>query len=175
MCLVGTALANLPQTQSLSVSTAYATLAVSTNTPQTSASPPSTQPAPQKRAQHPSRKVKSPLSAKTSGRSSAKKGAAKRRTRHLGAFAVRAYTYEWDDNIMTRTASGTFPMVGRTVAVDPRVIPLGSTIYIEGLGERIAEDSGKRVKGNVLDLFLPSDYLCRQFGVRQHNVQIVEK
>lgn len=76
---------------------------------------------------------------------------------------------------MTRTASGAFPIVGRTVAVDPRVIPLGSTIYIEGLGERIAEDSGGKVKGKMLDLFLPSDDLCRQFGVRQHNVQIVEK
>jgi 3D (Asp-Asp-Asp) domain-containing protein len=174
-CLVGTALVNLPQPHSPLVSTAYATLEVSTNATQTSVSSPSVQPAPKKRS-FPSRlEAKSALSTTTSSKLSSKKGVVKRRIRPLGAFAVRAYTYEWDDNIMTRTASGAFPIVGRTVAVDPRVIPLGSTIYIEGLGERIAEDSGKGVKGKMLDLFLPSDDLCRQFGVRQHNVQIVEK
>lgn len=175
-CFVGTVLANLPQPHGPWVSTAYATLEVSTNATQTSVSPPTTQPAPKKRSPRSRLEAKSLPSTKTSGgSSSSKKGVSKRRTRYLGAFAVRAYTYEWDDNIMTRTASGAFPIVGRTVAVDPRVIPLGSKIYIEGLGERIAEDSGGKVKGKMLDLFLPSDDLCRQFGVRQHNVQIVEK
>jgi len=53
------------------------------------------------------------------------------------------------------------------------VIPLGSKIHIEGVGERIAEDSGGRIKGKKLDLFLPSVERCRQFGVRLRNVQAI--
>jgi 3D (Asp-Asp-Asp) domain-containing protein len=97
-----------------------------------------------------------------------------RPTRALGVFAVSAYTHDWQaDGTPTRTASGTIPAAGRTVAVDPQVIPFGSKIYIEGLGERIAEDSGGKIKGKRLDLFLPSDDHCWQFGVRQRKVRLV--
>ncbi len=96
------------------------------------------------------------------------------RTRSLGTFAVRAYTHNpGPDGTPSKTASGTFPTAGRTVAVDPQVIPLGSKIHIAGVGERIAEDSGGRIKGMALDLFLPSVEHCRQFGVRLRDVQIV--
>jgi 3D (Asp-Asp-Asp) domain-containing protein len=99
-----------------------------------------------------------------------------RRTRALGTFAVTAYTHDWQpDGSPTRTASGTVPAAGRTVAVDPRVIPFGSKIYIEGLGERIAEDSGGKIKGKRLDLFLPSDDHCWRFGVRRRQVRLVEQ
>jgi len=72
-----------------------------------------------------------------------------------------------------RTASGTRPHHERTVAVDPRVIPLGTVIEIEGLGRRVAEDTGSRVKGKKLDVFLPSVQACMQFGVRSRKVYIV--
>lgn len=49
----------------------------------------------------------------------------------------------------------------------------GSKIHIVGVGERIVEASGGRIKGKVLDLFLPSVAHCRQFGVRLRDVQIV--
>ncbi|HEV8717336.1 MAG TPA: hypothetical protein VGX03_31510, partial [Candidatus Binatia bacterium] len=58
------------------------------------------------------------------------------RTRSLGTFAVRAYTHPRRPNgALSKTASGTLPTAGRTVAVDPRVIPLGSKIHIAGVGE----------------------------------------
>jgi 3D (Asp-Asp-Asp) domain-containing protein len=92
----------------------------------------------------------------------------------LGTFAVRAYThYHRPGQKPNRTATGTFPLSGRTVAVDPRVIPLGTKIHIEGVGERIAEDTGGRVKGKTLDLFLPSVQACRQFGVQHQEVHLM--
>ncbi|HWE60446.1 MAG TPA: 3D domain-containing protein [Chloroflexota bacterium] len=53
-----------------------------------------------------------------------------------------------------RTATGTWPQVGRTVAVDPSVIPLGSTVYIQGLGVFRAEDTGGAVIGRHIDVFV---------------------
>jgi 3D (Asp-Asp-Asp) domain-containing protein len=53
------------------------------------------------------------------------------------------------------TATGTVPHWG-TVAVDPSVIPLGSTVYIQGLGIFHAEDTGGAVIGNHVDVFVDS-------------------
>ncbi|MBF0538696.1 MAG: 3D domain-containing protein [Nitrospirae bacterium] len=63
-----------------------------------------------------------------------------------------------------KTRSGTTPHKFRTVAVDPLVIPIGSLVYIEGIGWRVAEDSGSLVKGNTIDLFVDSYNEAKQFG-----------
>lgn len=66
------------------------------------------------------------------------------------------------------------------VAVDPRVIPLGTKLYIEApdgswvYGYSVAEDTGGAIKGNKVDLFFPSSYSVRQFGRRTANVYILE-
>ena len=49
------------------------------------------------------------------------------------------------------TASGTAPQQGRTVAVDPDVIPLGTELTIDGAAGYIAEDTGSGIAGNTLD------------------------
>jgi 3D (Asp-Asp-Asp) domain-containing protein len=49
------------------------------------------------------------------------------------------------------TATGTVVRKG-TVAVDPRVIPLGTRMYIPGYGYGVAEDTGGAVIGNIIDL-----------------------
>lgn len=62
------------------------------------------------------------------------------------------------------TASGTMPAEGRTVAVDKKVIPLGTRVYIEGYGEFIAEDTGSAIKGNRIDIYMDSHYDARNFA-----------
>ena len=52
------------------------------------------------------------------------------------------------------TATMTRPTVGRTIAVDPRKIPLGIRVWIEGLGVFVAEDVGAAVKGNIIDYYI---------------------
>lgn len=96
------------------------------------------------------------------------------KTLPLGAFTLRAYTqYHEPEEQPSRTATGTLPESGRTVAVDPTVIPFGTKIYIKGIGERIAEDSGAKIKGKQIDVFLPSPEHCRQFGVQSRDVMVM--
>ena len=77
------------------------------------------------------------------------------------------------------TASGTRAKYG-TVAVDPRVIPLGTRMYIESAdgsfvyGYCVAEDTGGAIKGNKVDLFFNSYNECMQFGRRNVNVYILD-
>lgn len=53
------------------------------------------------------------------------------------------------------TATGTKATEGRTIAVDPEVIPLGSQVEIDG-HMYIAEDVGGAIKGNKIDIYCNS-------------------
>lgn len=54
------------------------------------------------------------------------------------------------------TSRGHPPIEGCTVAVDPRVWPYGTLIFIDGIGLRIASDCGQDIKGRRLDVFVDS-------------------
>ena len=92
----------------------------------------------------------------------------------IGRFKLTAYSGPQLGQAMPITATGTAARAGRTVAVDPRVIALGSRIYIEGLGERIAEDVGGAVKGNHIDVYVHSVDHAIQFGVQRRTVTVLE-
>lgn len=62
------------------------------------------------------------------------------------------------------TASGARVKEGQTIAVDTRVIPMGYWVYIEGVGYRRAEDRGGAIKGNKIDVYVPTESAARQFG-----------
>lgn len=62
------------------------------------------------------------------------------------------------------TASGARVQEGRTIAVDPAVIPIGWWVYIEGIGFRRAEDKGSAVKGNKIDVYFDSTKIATKFG-----------
>ena len=61
----------------------------------------------------------------------------------------------------------------KVIAVDPSVIPLGSKVYVEGYGEAIAGDTGGAIKGNRIDVFIPSEQDAINFGVKQLKVTIL--
>lgn len=73
------------------------------------------------------------------------------------------------------TASGLRALAGHTVAVDPSLIPLGTALFIEGVGERVAEDTGGAIRGRRLDVFFPSHAQAKRFGRRWLRVQVLTR
>ncbi len=72
------------------------------------------------------------------------------------------------------TASG-LPADENVVAVDPRVIPLGTKLYISGIGPRTAADTGGAIKGNIVDICFDRDNpLCQNYGRRSVRVYILD-
>jgi 3D (Asp-Asp-Asp) domain-containing protein len=73
----------------------------------------------------------------------------------------------------TRTASGT-PVRWGVVAVDPRVIPFGSRLMIEGFDTVfVAEDTGGAVRGNHIDVYFPDRADAVRFGVQTRTVTVL--
>lgn len=76
------------------------------------------------------------------------------------------------------TASGTAtvrdPNGYSTIAVDPRVIPLGSKVYVEGYGYAVASDTGGAIKGNRIDLFFDSPSEVYDWGVKYVNIYVLK-
>jgi 3D (Asp-Asp-Asp) domain-containing protein len=83
---------------------------------------------------------------------------------------VEATAYTWTGN---RTATGTWPRVG-TIAVDPKVIPLGTKMYVEGYGYGVAEDTGSAIVGYKIDVYLPSRAEALKFGRRMVRITLLE-
>ncbi|WP_277613955.1 3D domain-containing protein [Neobacillus muris] len=61
----------------------------------------------------------------------------------------------------------------KVIAVDPNVIPLGSKVYVEGYGEAIAADTGGAIKGNRIDVFIPSEQDALEWGKKEVTLQII--
>ncbi len=88
----------------------------------------------------------------------------------------KAYAYSEPGGI---TAMGT-PTRQGAIAVDPRVIPLGSRVFVitdDGsvvYGFAVAQDTGGDIKGNTVDLHYNSNDTCRAFGVRRANIYVLD-
>ena len=86
---------------------------------------------------------------------------------YLCKFEMTAY--EWTGN---PCANGNYPEVGYTVACNS--LPLGTTVYIEGVGYRVVEDRGADWHGsNWMDLYLGDVDSCYEWGVRSVDVYVV--
>lgn len=111
-----------------------------------------------------------------------KKVVKKHTTKYLGVFKVYAYCAcskccgKYANGI---TATGTKVKEGRTIAVDPKIIPLGSTVYIKYNGKKhkyIAEDTGGGwIKGFKIDKYTKSHSKCYEWGIKNCKVYIVKK
>ena len=77
-----------------------------------------------------------------------------------------------------RQASGTMTREG-TAAADPRVLPLGSRVRIHTsggrfIGEFVITDTGHRIKGHEIDIFLKSSKSARRFGRKRVRVRVIK-
>ena len=100
----------------------------------------------------------------------------------LGGFTLTAYCPcakccgKWANGI---TATGTTATEGRTIAVDPRVIPYGSSVTIyfaDGTSHTYtAEDCGGAIKENRIDVFFDDHETARAFGVQSAMVYVEEE
>lgn len=91
-----------------------------------------------------------------------------------GIFSTTAYCKcekccgVWSDS---PTKSGTTPKEGRTIAVDPDIIPLGTQVIIDGQ-IYTAEDTGSAVKGNVIDIYFDNHEETKKYGRQNREVWI---
>lgn len=71
------------------------------------------------------------------------------------------------------TATGTKVTAGRSIAVDPSIIPYGSKVYIEGYGWRIAEDCGGGVDGKHIDIAVDGHSHALKMGTKTGGVWLL--
>ncbi|MFL6516767.1 MAG: ubiquitin-like domain-containing protein, partial [Bacillus sp. (in: firmicutes)] len=62
----------------------------------------------------------------------------------------------------------------KVIAVDPRVIPLGSKVYVEGYGYAVAADTGGAIKGYIVDLLMPSNQDCYRWGRKKVKIKVLD-
>lgn len=62
----------------------------------------------------------------------------------------------------------------KVVAVDPRIIPLGSRVWVEGYGYAVAGDTGGAIKGNKVDLFMSSKSAAKQWGRKKVQLKVLK-
>lgn len=78
------------------------------------------------------------------------------------------------DNWGDLTATGVRAKEGRTIAVDPSVIPYGTEVIING-NTYIAEDCGGLIKGNKVDIYFDTHEETLKFGKQQLIAKVVKK
>lgn len=82
-------------------------------------------------------------------------------------LVVDAVAYHLPGN----TASG-LPVGKGVIAVDPLVIPLGTRVFVPGYGAAVAADTGTAIKGNIIDLWMPSTAEARAWGRRTVTITV---
>lgn len=96
---------------------------------------------------------------------------------YIGDYKLTHYCVEQYSHICGTgtglTATGTQVTAGKTVAVDPTIIPYGTKMYIEDYGWRVAEDCGGAVKGSHIDIAVDSHDDALSMGTKIGGVWIL--
>lgn len=88
-------------------------------------------------------------------------GAAKGSESALSPYRIKVDAVAY--HLPGKTALG-IPVRKGVVAVDPRLIPLGTKLHVPGYGHGIAADVGTAIKGRIIDLWFPSTAAARKWG-----------
>ncbi|WP_416809145.1 3D domain-containing protein, partial [Bacillus thuringiensis] len=62
----------------------------------------------------------------------------------------------------------------KLIAVDPKVIKLGTKVHVEGYGDAIAGDTGGAIKGNKIDVLFPTEKQAREWGRKKVKIKIMK-
>ena len=73
------------------------------------------------------------------------------------------------------TASGVKATDGVTVAADTSILPFGTKLYIQGIGERMVQDRGGAIKGNKIDVYVSNHNQIPSVGTHYSDVWLVIK
>ena len=117
-----------------------------------------------------------PVSRGTASQARTSSGVADAASAFSGSTYIDCKAYSYD--IHGRTATGMATQRG-IIAVDPRVIPLGTKVYVQSLdgkpdyGYAIAADTGGSIKGSIIDMWYPTYAECAANGVRKMRVYIL--
>ena len=95
---------------------------------------------------------------------------------NLGTFRITYYCgcYSCSEGWGNMTATGKIAKEGRTIAVDPKVIPYGTKVSING-HTYVAEDCGGAIKGNDIDIYLEDHDRVYKGGVDWYDVYILRE
>ena len=94
----------------------------------------------------------------------------------FGPNGVQAEDFEATAYCITGISKSGAKIAPGHVAADPKVIPLGSMIYVDSPlmgGIYQVKDTGELVKGKIIDIFIPSYERCKEFGRRAVKVQVL--
>lgn len=62
----------------------------------------------------------------------------------------------------------------KVIAVDPKIIPLGSKVWVEGYGIAVAGDIGSAIKGKKIDLFMSKKSTAKNWGRKTVTVKLLK-
>lgn len=97
--------------------------------------------------------------------------------RYIGDFRISYYTCSPSENGgwgVTALGHKLTSVVGTCIAVDPKIIPYGAKVYIDGVGYRTAMDCGGAIKGNKIDVLVRNHSNIPSCGIHYSKVYIVE-
>lgn len=93
--------------------------------------------------------------------------------KELGEYTISFYC---DCPICTRTAkgsktaTGTKPKEGKTIACDGNILKMGDIVYIESVGVRVCQDRGSAIRGKRIDVYMDDHDISSKMGIRKMNV-----